>query len=176
MTMKKLTQMITAGIATATIIVSISGCNKDEKSTRDLQAQKRDQIAKRADKAVPIPAIDNFLNRKAIREYMVRMDDPSKTWYVYLISYTGTKIGYYVTRTHPISVCQLMTPPETEYDVWGNGQLGPAPTLDGVYAGSNSGCDHYYAFTADTDTLIEFSSDFFVSDQPLNIDAPELKQ
>jgi hypothetical protein len=170
MSVKKFAIMLVMAMA-----VGLTGCNV-ESSTQEQQEKARAQINDMANKAVPTPPINNFLNREAVAEYMIRMDDPSKTFYVYLISH-GEVMGYYITRTHPVSICQLMTPPEKEYGVRGRGAnpLGAAPTLDGLYA-TGGDCSHYYALTADSDTLIEFSTDFTISDQPLQLEADKLHQ
>lgn len=173
MSLKHITTTLTFTLVASTLL--LAGC--DLESTQDKQAEKRDAIAERANKSVPVPDVNNFQNRQAVAERMRRMDDPDKTFYTYILGRDGSKIGYFVTRTHPISICQMMTPPKMEYDINGTSAdpLGPAPTLDGLYAGSADGCDHYYAFTADTDTMIEFSNDFFIADQPLKLpDAPLL--
>lgn len=161
-----------------TILISclfLAGASKCERreNSRQKSVKTQETIARRAATKIPIPQTTNFLNRKAIAEYMKRMDDPSKTFYVYLLSMTGKVIGYYVTRTHPRSVCDLMTPPDRIYDDGNWGSAVSAPTLDGTY-GSSCNQEHYYAITADTDTLIEFSMEFFISDQPLNIEADQI--
>lgn len=167
MSLRKIIGISVIGI----ILTMLSGCPIGNETRASGEAA-RDDIAARASKAVPVPHISNFQNRKAIAEYMKRMDDPNKTFYVYLLGYNGRVIGYYVTRTHPVSVCELMTPPEEEVSVLGSGAnpLGSAPTLNGTYGSGNGACGHYYAFTADTDTLVEFSTHFFISDAPLNIE------
>lgn len=137
----------------------------------------QEKVTQTAFDAVPVPQIEHFLNREAVAEYVKRMNDPSKTFYVYLISY-GKILGYYVTSTHPVSVCMLMTPAKREVGVRGSGPnpLGPAPTLDGLFGGGGAMCDHYYAMTADTGTLVEWSVDMIVQDQPLGLEADQLQK
>lgn len=162
-------------ITTAILTMGADDCGGQAEANRQKAEKARETTMERAQDAVPVPQINNFINRKAVAEYMERMDDPSKTFYVYLTSYTGKVIGYYVTRTHPISICSLMTPPD-DAEYWSNGgtTVVQAPTLNGLYANGGDGCDHYYAFTADSDTMIEFSQDFFISDQPLELEADQL--
>lgn len=155
-------------------IFSMGAGKCSSENTRKTAERDRESTMQRAQKSVQVPKIEHFINRQGVAEYMKRMDDPSKTFYVYLLSYTGRVLGYYVTRTHPISVCSLMTPPDKVN--WGKGEtVSSAPSLDGLYGGGDGTmCKHYYAFTADTDTLIEFNTQFFVSDQPLNLEADRL--
>ncbi len=162
-------------IITLAAAVVLAGCNTNS-SAQQQEEQNRAATFERASKSVPTPHIENFQNREAVKEYMERMDDPDKTFYTYILSMRGDVIGYYVTRTHPVSICQAMTPTKKEYDTFGKpGPLGPAPTLDGLFTSGGS-CDHYYAFTAGSDALIEFSQDFFISDQPLDIEADRLAE
>src|SRR3546814_5665015 len=63
----------------------------------------------RATAAVPVPPTNNFVARQQLAEYMSRMDDPSKVWFVYLLGDNGNIIGYHI-GSYPQSVCTFMTP------------------------------------------------------------------
>lgn len=169
-----LTSLLILGL-TAPFIMGNDGCGDQSQANREKAAENRADVMSRAQEAQPVPNVNNFVNRKAVAEYMKRMDDPNKTFYVYITSMTGKVMGYYVTRTHPISICSLMTPPDQEVDSHGTDLVMSAPTLNGLYANGADGCDHYYAFTADSDTLIEFSQDFFIADHPLTLEADRLQ-
>ena len=172
--------MKTFGYVCVLLVVSLAlagaSCGVDNDVERE-RASQRDDMAQRASNNVDLPEINNFINLKAVAEYMERLDDPNKLFYIYITTLDGTIIGYYVTRTHPISICSLMTPPEKEYPVRGSGPnpLGPAPRYDGLYTGGGDGCDHYFAFTADSNALVEFSQDFLISDVPLTIEVDQFK-
>lgn len=170
----KSASVVMVAVVLLPMLLGNDGCGGSGQSNREKAEKARASTMERAQSAVPVPKIENFINRKAVAEYMKRMDDPSKTFYVYLLSMTGDVIGYYVTRTHPISICSLMTPPDQLHDDMDWGTTQAAPTLNGLYANGADGCDHYYAFTADSDTMIEFSQDFFISDQPLSLEADQL--
>lgn len=163
-------------IAITLPLLALSGCKLEQSAQAQGEAV-QEQNAQNAFQRVPVPKINHYINREAVAEYVKRLNDPSKTFYVYLLSLSGDVIGYYVTRTHPISVCMLMTPSEREINVTGSPHpMGPAPTLDGLYGSGGNMCDHYYAFTADTDTLVEFSNDFFIADAPLQVEADVLSK
>lgn len=161
-----------------TILVSMMalvGCKPAESSSQEKAQQEQENVIERARAKIPTYQPSNFLTRETVNKWMKRMDTPSKTFYVYLLGDNGSHIGYYVAQTRPISSCTLMTPPK-RLEQGDGGQYGkdfvmPAPSLDGVYGGG--GCDSsYFFFDSTTDAYVEIQGmDFFVSDQPLNVDA-----
>lgn len=165
-------------ILAAGMIFVVAGC-KDTVTADDKNNQARDRLMERATAKVPVPEVNNFLVRQYIAEWMRRMDDPSKVFYIYLFADTGNAIGYYV-GTRPVSLCSLMTPPEKkwkgDWNRYGSEALGPAPTLSGVYGSGGGGCDTYYFFDAETDALIHFSGfNYFTADEPLGLDAEPIR-
>lgn len=164
-------------LATVTAVaLSLAGCKvESDSSTREQGQKEQERIMDRATTKVPTYTPSNFLTREAVDKWMRRMDTPDKTFYIYLIGDTGNQIGYYVGQTRPISVCTLLTPPDRE-TIYGGTSSGytatvtAAPSLDGVYG--KGGCNSYFFFDATTDAYIEIQGmDFFVADQPLNVDA-----
>lgn len=142
---------------------------------------KQEKVIRKAMKNVQVPEIDHFLTRKTVKKWMERMDQPNKTFYIYVLADNGSIVGYYVAQYRPISVGTYMTPTQQPYNVdvskHGHEQLGPAPSLDGTYYGMNGGSgDQFYFFDAETDAYIELKGlNYFISDQPLALDAPRLK-
>ncbi|OCP21987.1 MULTISPECIES: hypothetical protein [unclassified Ensifer] len=138
----------------------------------------QDNVMASATAKIPVPVTKNFLARKNLAEYMKRMDDPAKTWYVYILADNGAKLGYYVASTYPQSSCSFMTPPEQvkEVSVGGQGSnpiaITSAPSLMGVYY-KGGGCDNTFFFDANSSALIILTGvNTWASDVPLNIDAP----
>jgi len=172
----------------AALAFVMMGCdiNERETSTSEKQEQVRDSIMDRANAQVPVPEVQDFVKRRAIAEYMERMDDPNKTFYLYIIADTGNILGYHVSRGGPVNICTFLTPPDRVQ--WSGGfyhsdsrQSRPsldssgvnrkAPGVDGVYYG-DAACDSTYFFDAQTDALIEVhGNNLIVSDQPLDLDA-----
>lgn len=172
-------KLMLAMIATASL--AVAGCNPTTSaSTTQRQEQARDQAASAADHSVPAYQATNFVVRQTINEYMRRMDEPNKIFYLYVISDLGTAIGYYVARTPPVNICTFMTPPERverhkrAAESQSTFLLRQAPALDGVFYGSGA-CSTEYFLDAETDALIMIQGlNLFVSDQPIqNIDAPQ---
>src|SRR3546814_12838025 len=82
-----------------------------------------------------VPPTNNVVARQQLAEYMSRMDDPSKVWFVYLLGDNGNIIGYHI-GSYPQSVCTFMTPPErVERRAHNNfaSAVTTAPALDGIY-------------------------------------------
>ncbi len=168
-------KIIIASAITA-IGMSLAACKVEgESSTRAQGEKEQEAIMERATNRVPTYIPRNFLTRETVNKWMKRMDVPDKTFYVYLLGDNGNQLGYYVAQTRPINECTLLTPPDRE-NVYSAGSTGlttsvtAAPSLDGVYG--KGGCESYFFFEASTDAYIEtHGMDFFVADQPLNLDA-----
>lgn len=172
--------MRTVKLLTAALIATfaLAGCKELEDSTREQGAKEQEAVMERAVAKNPTYQPQNFITRATVNKWMRRMDQPEKTFYVYVLGDNGQKIGYYVSQTRPISTCTFLTPPDRL--VGGDrGQshgdfVVQAPALDGAYYGSG-GCDSKYFFDASTDAYVEVD-DFklLVSDTPLRVDADPL--
>lgn len=172
--MRNLTLFVVLLVAFFTLTAQSCGSN----NAHEKGVKKQEQIINKAVKNIKVPDLNNFRARKALVDYMERMDDPSKNWYIYVLSDMGNPIGYYVGRTRPISVGTYLTPPKKEYHVHGQGAnpLGPSPSLDGTYYGSGGGAGQQYFFiTRTTDALVEIKGlNYFCTDRPItNIQAPK---
>lgn len=171
-----------AAIALAALVsLGLTGCKIESDNESDSRKQgqiQQENIMQRANDAVPTYSPDHFLTRKAVDKWMRRMDQPQKTFYIYLVADNGQQLGYYVGQTRPISNCTLLTPPDRLQN--GDGVSGTqdyvvkSPSLDGVYSGG--GCESFFFFDAETDAYVEIKGlNFFVSDQPLSIDVEPIK-
>lgn len=159
---------------TLTILISamfLAACM--EESTSDRQEADRSNIMDRAYEQIPTPQLQNFVKRRAVSEYMERMDEPNKTFYIYVIADTGNVMGYYVSRGGPINICTFMTPPDrVSYERSQGRVVREAPGIDGLYYGGDGACDTEYFFDAETDAMIQLNGlNLFVADQPLDIEA-----
>jgi hypothetical protein len=166
--------------------VGLSACEPTQAGTARQAAARaeesnraaQDNVMATATAKIPVPVTKNFLARKNLAEYMKRMDDPAKTWYVYILADSGAKLGYYVASTYPQSSCSFMTPPEQvkEISVAGEGAnpiaITSAPSLMGVYY-KGGGCENTFFFDANSNALIILTGvKTWASDVPLNVDAP----
>ncbi|ASV44539.1 hypothetical protein PBI_SCTP2_524 [Salicola phage SCTP-2] len=170
--MKKFKTIVTMMIIAMALVVA--GCNKD--TTSEKQEEVRDDVLTRANNAEPPYKPSNFLVRQYVNEYMKRLDNPNKTWYIYLLGDNGNHIGYYVARSHPVNICTFLTPPDKIEGMGDSRRVRKAPALDGAYYGGGA-CNKEYFFTASTDALMSVPTHMkkIVSDQPLEIDVEQIK-
>lgn len=185
MSSKLITRTI-LGTAVVGATLFLAAC-QEESTTTERQESQRDRVAEAADRSVPAYQASNFVVRNTVNEYMRRMDDPNKIFYLYVMSDMGTPIGYYVARTPAVNICTFLTPPE-RVERQRHALLPPArdlrrlavgrqaPALDGVFYGSGA-CNTEYFFDAETDAMIQIQGlNLFISDQPIqNIDAPRFQ-
>lgn len=154
------------------VLFGVTACDLPEPSASQKQEAARDNVMERANAKVPVPQTDNFVTREMIAEYMRRMDEPNKTFFVYVVANTGAVMGYYTTNGAPVSICAFLAPPDKVEERYGGSDLvRKAPGVDGVYY-SGGGCDTYYFFDANSDAMVQVKGlNLFVSDQPLSIEA-----
>lgn len=169
----------------AASLVLLAGCDPSPQSAADQARQKnleaQGDIISRATTSVPVPRVNNFLARENLAEYMRRMDDPAKTWYIYVLGDNGAQLGYYVASTYPQSVCTFMTPPEDIREMRVGGGSGPnpvavvtSPALDGIYY-KGGGCETVFFFDAESSAMVMLTGmNIWASDIPLDLDAPRI--
>lgn len=178
--MKKI--ILTSSIIAASL--ALAGC----KDTTQSAAERADQANKqaqndtkaRATQAVPVPHITNFQARKNIEEYLNRLDEPNKVWYVYeRAPMTGEILGYYTSSSYPQSVCTFMTQPEEIEETRVGGGTGPNPVsvttamaLDGVYYKGGSCPDFFFDYNTGAMVVLDSDAVTIAVDQPLDVGAP----
>ena len=181
--MRKLLIILTA----LCVLMTLSACNQyPEGSTRDKGAAEQEAVMSRAQDAVPVPQVQNFLTRQSVAKWMKRMDKPNKIFYVYITGDNGNIVGYYTAQNRPTSSCTLMTPSDRIQQKllgegsdgqtvhWSKSHVVDAPALDGVYYGSAQ-CAGVFFFDAATDAYIEINGyHYMVTDQPLKVEAQPL--
>lgn len=83
------------------VSIAAESCNN---STKQQGRQRQEKTMQSAKSKQPVPEVDHFLTRKYVKEYMERVNQPQKTWYIYILSNTGSFVGYHVAKCKPISV------------------------------------------------------------------------
>lgn len=164
--------------------LALAGCKDTTQSAAERadQANKQAQndIKARATQAVPVPHITNFQARKNIEEYLNRLDEPNKVWYVYeRAPMTGEILGYYTSSSYPQSVCTFMTQPEEIEETRVGGGTGPNPVsvttamaLDGVYYKGGSCPDFFFDYNTGAMVVLDSDAVTIAVDQPLDVGAP----
>ncbi len=124
---------------------------------------------------VPIPQLDNSLERANISKRLTTWSDPAKISYIYLISF-GRVMAYYVMKGKVTSGSKRLTATQqivNAPDEFRNGGdvITDAPELDGTYGTSNP----YIFFWTTDGTYVQWSGDYMLTDQPLQLSTqPEL--
>lgn len=134
-------------------------------------------IAETQVSAVPYPQAEmkDSLERRNLRERLVRFNQPNKVGYVYIMSF-GKFVGYYVIKGKVSSTQSQMT---NGNQVWDSGSGEQGETVvesigdDGSF-GINEGGEKGVFFFTSNDVLVITVLDWLYSDQPLSIDVPNL--
>lgn len=172
-------QLIRKGITLllgAVLAVGLLGNTScQETSSRQQNQQVQEGLMQRANRAVPVPQLNNFLSREAVAKQIKRLDEKGKLFYVYLLADNGQQIGYYVSNTRPVATCTLLTPAEEQVGNGNGANVMRTPGLGGTYS-PNPSCNSVFFFDAETDTYIEIAGlNYFVSDQPLSLKAEPIR-
>jgi hypothetical protein len=161
--MKK-TITVLVGTALALSLTSCMDGGKKDGAQKTGQAQ-TETAFKQQQAAVPYPvsALTDSTERRNIRERLLRFNQPSRLGYVYILSLTGTPIGYYAIKgkiSNPDS--QMTTADLVQRHSYGNVTV-TAPGDDGSYGPNERGI----FFFSTEGALIETSQEYLYSDQPI---------
>lgn len=104
----------------------------------------------------------------------VRLNDPNKIGYLYGLSSTGQVMAFWTIRGKPSSMgSQLTNTQNAAGSAGGNSRIGDrilsSPGDDGTYGPEECESQGIFAFTSDTDALIEWCGPWFYSDAPLHL-------
>ena len=157
--------------ATQSGVISIGKPNwqkNDEKTS--------DAIATQLISAVPYPIsqMKDSLERRNLRDRLLRFNKPDKIGYMYLMSF-GKFVGYYVIRGKVTSSNSQMTTTAQTWDCGGQDGGCQVPSIgdDGSF-GPNEGGDRGVFFFTSTGVMVETTLDWVYSDSPLRIEVPNL--
>lgn len=181
----KLVHFLTLATVLLCMAVLLSSC-KDGKETAAERADAENKAAQndvkaRATGAVPVPNITNFQSRRNLSEFMDRLDERNKIWYVYERARdTGKILGVWVSSSYPQSVCTFMTPPEEikQHDGWAKGEYGvsvsTAMALDGVYYKGGDCPDFFFDYNTGALVVLDSDAVTIAVDKPLDTNAPQI--
>lgn len=174
--MKKIKNWLGRPTIVALAIV-LAGCTlyaQADKPKFQEQGEKiSNQIAEAMTGAVPYPVADmkDSLERRQLRERLLRFNKSSKIGYVYLFNLGSDKpIGYYVIKGKISSVQSQMTNPQQSWrDDCGSG-CGSVPIVDsigddGSYGDNEGGAQGVFFFTS-SGVMIETTLAWQYSDAP----------
>lgn len=168
--------VLTVSAASAALL--LTGCTgSSPKTSAQAAGQQQTETAfRQQSSAVPYPAaqLRDSLERRNIRERLLRTNNPTKIQYVYLLGMNGTYIGYYAIKGKVSSTQSQMTTAQLIQRTCKSGDCSfdvvNAPGDDGSYGDNEQGI---FFFTTEG-VMVTTSMDYIVSDAPLPVSAPKL--
>lgn len=168
-----------AAVSAAVLVVSLAACTGDPKPSAQTDGQQQtEQAFGQQSKAVPYPAdqLKDSLERRNLKERLLRTNDPNKIGYVYLLSFSKP-LGYYVIKGKVSSTQSQMTTDQLLVDACNRSgedcpQAVNAPGDDGSYGSNEPGI---FFFTTEG-AMITTDLDYVYSDQPIPFDVPKLNK
>jgi hypothetical protein len=153
---------ILAILAAVALVFGLAACSNDSESEARTQAQ--------AAKADPNR---KTLEKANLAERIKRQEQATKIGYVYLLNF-GKPFGYYVIKGKVSSSGSQLTPEDDVIRSCGGGscdwQVVDGAQDDGTFGTGDPGI---FFFTT-AGTMVETSIDYIYTDQPMDIDVPEL--
>jgi hypothetical protein len=165
----------TAAALAATLLLAgaLAGCTSGDSSAQKSGQQQTEQAFKQQSGAVPYPVGDlrDSLERRNLREKLLRYNNPSKISYIYLMTQTGGIYAYFTIKGKVSSNQSQMTADQLDIDRGSYGQaVVNAPGDDGSY-GLNE--DGIFFFTTDG-VMVTWNGQYLLTDAPLKVNAQNL--
>lgn len=176
----KLRILVASSIVTAVAFAS-TGCkststaSKAQKAGNDAAGQEYTEF----NTAVPYPfanaAPADPLERKNLADRLVQYNSKGDTNYVYVFTYSGQVIGYYISKGKVSSTGSQMTSSQVNVSCGGSQCTNDAIGDDGSYGPEEGGGMGVFFFTSNN-TLVETDQPFLVSSAPVPVfaSAPQL--
>ena len=161
-------------IALAVVVVaSLAACEEDKDSAQGSGQRQTEEAFDQQQKAVPYPKdqLRDSLERRNLKERLLRTNKPNAVGYVYLMSF-GKIIGYYVIKGKVSSTQSQMTTDNLVIDRYKGDVVVNAPGDDGSYGANESGI---FFFTAEG-AMVTTNLDYVWADAPLPVDVPRLNK
>lgn len=164
----------TIGVLTAILGGSLVACTSDDgKNTQQTGQAQTEQAFKQQSTAVPYPvdALKDSLERRNLKEKLLRYNSPSKISYIYLLAQTGGIYSFFTVKGKVSSNQSQMTTDQFEIDHGSYGQaVVNAPGDDGSYGPNEDGI---FFFTTDG-VMVTWNGPYLLTDAPLKVNAQNL--
>lgn len=169
--MNKRITAIAAIAVTAVVLLTASSCDDTPDSAQTQGQALTEQAYTQQSSAVPYPAdqLRDSLERKNLKERLLRTNKPDAQGYVYLMSF-GQIIGYYTVQGKVSSTQSQMTTDNLVIDRYEGDVVVNAPGDDGSYGPNEEGI---FFFTTEGQ-MVTTNLDYIWSDNPITVDAPRL--
>lgn len=155
------------------ILLTGEGCDDAATITQQSEQAAVQAVHDKQATAVPLPVLDNSLERVNIKKRLETFDNPNKVSYIYLINY-GKVMAFYTIKGKVTSGGKRLTSTQQQVDSRWNSPAAfvmEAPELDGTYGSSNP----YIFFWTTDGVYVQWTGDYMLVDQPLQLSTqPEL--
>lgn len=172
-------KVLTAVVATAILIpvVVFAGWFDRQPSAAKSESQVAEENHQRFIRQIPIPNLQDSLERRNVAKRAELFNDNEKISYIYLTSF-GKVMAFYTVKGKVSSLRSYLNP--TDRLVRGDGSrcsgwseesgchVTEAPEIDGTY-GENP---HGIFFFTTEGAYVEWNGEYMVSDQPLKLTTP----
>lgn len=169
--MKKLIALLLVGS------LFLIGCERDVSEEQRRGQETTEAYSKQLSAAVPYPLADmkDSLERRNVKERLLRFNDADKIGYVYILTLMGDFVGFYTITGKISSVQSQMTISQQVVRTHGTEGSHVVESMgdDGSY-GSNEGGDQGIFFFTTEGTMVETVMPWLYSDAPLPVDAKKL--
>lgn len=172
---------IAAVVAVVALTVGLSACEDESNSAQQSGQKLTEQAFGQQQTAVPYPAdeLQDSLERRNLKERLLRQNDPDKIGYVYFFPFgAGEPLGYWTIKGKVSSTQSQMTTDVLQVDTPDDGSnakdtVVTAPGDDGSYGQNEKGV---FFFTTEGAMVQVCEECYFYSDQPVNLGVviPEL--
>jgi len=164
---------VAIGVVLAAVALSLAACGKSNSSViRDSKIT--DQYSRALENAVPYPLsqMHDSVERRNLRERLLRFNVPDKIGYIYLLGFNGNYVGYYTVNGKPSSLDSQMTATQQIVKACSSGCREVVTSMgdDGSFGTNEPGI---FFFTTNG-VLVETSMNYVYSDSPLPVNAPNL--
>ncbi len=164
------------GAAAVGTVALVAGCDGPPSGSAQSTGQKQTETAfAQQQAAVPYPVSDlrDSLERRNIRERLLRFNKPTKISYIYLLSDYGTVVAYMAIKGKVSSCSSQMTTSQLIEEYSGNSGgnvVVDAPGDDGSYGPNEDGI---YFFTQD-DVLVQWNGKYLLADAPMKVQSQQV--
>lgn len=166
------------GAVLLTVLLTAGSCGEQSKppSSQQSQQQITERYASNLTNAVPYPVaqMKDSIERRNLRERLLRYNNPDKISYIYLLSQTGQVITYYTIKGKVSNNSSQMTNSQNVNDC--SGWQNPCRTVtdsmgdDGSYGPNEEGI---FFFTTE-DVMVTWNGPYLLSDAPQEIKTPPI--
>lgn len=156
------------------LLLTAESCGPNKNSSAQTSQRITESYQQKLTAAVPYPldAMKDSIERRNLRERLLRFNKPDKIGYVYLLSDTGSVVAFYTIKGKITSTeSQLTNSDSTEcHNGCSSPVLRQAPGDDGSYGPSEPGI---FFFTTE-DVLVQWNGKFVYADAPLKVSSTPL--